>query len=84
VSHVVRGLDLKGQTAIHRMLQALLGLPAPELYHHHRLILDAEGRKLSKSDGAASLRGLRAAGATPGEVYGLIGLSAPAASGATP
>ena len=64
VTHVVRGRDLEGQTAIHRLLQALLGLPEPALYHHHRLILDAQGRKLSKSEGAATLVARRAAGAT--------------------
>ena len=54
VTHVVRGQDLFWSTSVHRVLQALLGLPAP-VYHHHRLILDADGRKLSKStrgDGA--------------------------------
>ena len=48
VTHVVRGQDLFWSTSVHRLLQALLGLPAP-VYHHHRLILDADGRKLSKS-----------------------------------
>ena len=45
ISHVVRGLDLYEATSIHRLLQELLGLPAP-LYHHHTLLLDADGRKL--------------------------------------
>ena len=54
VSDVVRGQDLFWSTSIHRLLQALLGLPEP-VYHHHRLILDAEGRKLSKSTQAKSL-----------------------------
>ena len=48
VTDVVRGQDLFHATSVHRLLQALLGLPAPR-YHHHRLILDADGRKLSKS-----------------------------------
>ena len=48
VTDVVRGQDLFWATAIHRLLQALLGLPEP-VYHHHRLIVDAAGRKLSKS-----------------------------------
>ncbi len=47
VTHVVRGLDMEPATPIHMLLQRLLGLPAPA-YHHHRLILDADGRKLSK------------------------------------
>ena len=60
VTDVVRGQDLFWATGIHRLLQALLGLPEP-VYHHHRLILDADGRKLSKSTQATSLRELRAA-----------------------
>lgn len=73
VSHVVRGRDLYAATAVHRLLQALLGLPAP-LYRHHRLILDSEGRKLSKSTGAASLAALRQAGASPADIRRLVGL----------
>src|ERR1043165_830815 len=73
VTHVVRGLDLQPATGVHRVLQALLGLPAP-LYHHHRLILDAEGRKLSKSTRATGLRELRAGGATPADIRRLAGL----------
>lgn len=63
VSHVVRGADLREATAVHRVLQALLGLPPPA-YHHHRLVLGPDGRKLSKSNGAESLAALRAAGTT--------------------
>src|SRR5690606_8202586 len=62
VTHVVRGRDLYHATAVHVLLQKLLGLPSP-VYHHHRLILDEAGRKLSKSDRATSLRSLAAAGA---------------------
>ena len=61
VTHVVRGLDLEPATSVQRLLQELLGLPAP-VYHHHRLILGADGRKLSKSEGAKSLRSLRRTG----------------------
>ena len=73
VTHVVRGQDLFWATAIHRLLQALLGLPEP-VYHHHRLILDAEGRKLSKATQATSLRELRAAGATVADIRRMVGL----------
>jgi glutamyl-Q tRNA(Asp) synthetase len=73
VTDVVRGQDLFWSTGIHRLLQALLGLPEPT-YHHHRLILDAGGRKLSKSTLATSLRQLRASGATPAEVRRMVGL----------
>jgi glutamyl-Q tRNA(Asp) synthetase len=73
VTDVVRGQDLFWSTAIHRLLQALLGLPEPT-YHHHRLILDAGGRKLSKSTLATSLRELRASGATPADIRRMVGL----------
>ena len=73
VSDVVRGQDLFWSTSIHRLLQALLGLPEP-VYHHHRLILDAEGDKLSKSREAESLRDLRATGATAADIRRLVGL----------
>jgi glutamyl-Q tRNA(Asp) synthetase len=73
VTDVVRGRDLFHSTSVHRLLQALLGYPQPR-YHHHRLILDADGRKLSKSTLATGLRELRARGATAAEVRCLAGL----------
>jgi glutamyl-Q tRNA(Asp) synthetase len=73
VSDVVRGQDLFWSTSIHRVLQALLGLPEPT-YHHHRLILDADGRKLSKSTQATSLRELRGRGATAVDIRRMVGL----------
>jgi glutamyl-Q tRNA(Asp) synthetase len=72
VTHVTRGRDLFEATHIHRLLQALLGLPAP-LYHHHRLINDALGRKLSKSAGGRSLRSLREEGVTAADVRHALG-----------
>ena len=65
VSDVVRGRDLYAATDVHRLLQALLGLPTP-LYHHHPLLLDGEGRRLAKRHGAPTLHDLREAGADPG------------------
>ena len=73
VTHVVRGVDLFHATSVHRLLQALLGLPVPT-YRHHGLILDAAGRKLSKSEGATGLAALRAAGATPADIRRIVGL----------
>jgi len=73
VTDVVRGQDLFWSTSIHRLLQALLGLPEP-IYHHHRLILDAEGKKLAKSTQAKSLRDLRAEGATAQDIRRMVGL----------
>ncbi len=73
VTDVVRGQDLFWATAIHRLLQALLGLPEP-VYRHHRLIVDGAGRKLSKSTSATSLRELRAGGATAVDIRRMVGL----------
>jgi glutamyl-Q tRNA(Asp) synthetase len=73
VSDVVRGQDLFWSTSIHRLLQMLLGLPEP-VYHHHQLILDVDGRKLSKSTQATSLRELRAAGAAAADIRRMVGL----------
>ncbi|MEP9401728.1 tRNA glutamyl-Q(34) synthetase GluQRS [Sphingomonas sp. VNH70] len=61
VSHVVRGVDLFHATHIHRLLQALLGLPVP-VWRHHPLLTDAQGRRLAKRDGAPALALLRAQG----------------------
>ena len=67
VSDVVRGADLEPATSLHMLLQRLLGLPTPR-YEHHSLILGPDGRKLSKSQGAISLRALREAGTAADEV----------------
>jgi glutamyl-Q tRNA(Asp) synthetase len=73
VTDAVRGQDLFWSTSIHRLLQTLLGLPEP-VYHHHKLILDADGQKLSKSTDATGLRELRAGGATAFDIRRMIGL----------
>jgi glutamyl-Q tRNA(Asp) synthetase len=73
VTEVVRGRDLFWSTSVHRLLQRLLGLPAPA-YRHHCLILDGGGRKLSKSTQATALRELRASGASPADIRRLVGL----------
>jgi glutamyl-Q tRNA(Asp) synthetase len=73
VTEVVRGVDLFWSTSVHRLLQQLLGLPQP-VWRHHRLILDQEGRKLSKSTAATALRELRAGGAAPTDIRRLMGL----------
>jgi glutamyl-Q tRNA(Asp) synthetase len=58
---------------VHRLLQALLGLPQPR-YYHHRLVLGADGRKLSKSTLAMALREIRARGVSPAEIRARVGL----------
>jgi glutamyl-Q tRNA(Asp) synthetase len=73
VTRVVRGRDLFWSTGVHRLLQALLHLPVP-VYHHHRLVLDAAGRKLSKSTQATALHSLRQDGVTAAEIRRMVGL----------
>ncbi len=75
VTVVTRGRDLFAATDLHRLLQVLLDLPEPR-YHHHRLLLGPDGRKLSKSAGSMSLRTLRKAGARASEVRREIGVEA--------
>jgi glutamyl-Q tRNA(Asp) synthetase len=71
VTLVTRGEDLAPATDIHRLLQALLGLPVPE-YHHHRMLSDSSGRRLAKRDRAATLRELRATGRSPVDVRRMV------------
>ncbi|WP_347264469.1 tRNA glutamyl-Q(34) synthetase GluQRS [Nitrobacter sp.] len=73
VTEVVRGRDLFRSTAVHRLLQKILDLPQPA-YHHHDLIRDGDGKKLSKSSGAIGLRELRAGGMMPAQLRRLVGL----------
>ncbi len=73
ISHVIRGEDLFEATAIHVLLQRLLGLPTP-VYHHHRLIRDENGKRLAKRDDARALQKYRAEGATPQDVRRMVGL----------
>ena len=61
VTLVTRGADLFPATHIHRLLQALLGLPVPR-WHHHALLLDESGRKLAKRRGSPSLADRRSTG----------------------
>jgi glutamyl-Q tRNA(Asp) synthetase len=76
VTDVVRGHDLFWSSSVHRLLQMLLGLPAPA-YHHHRLVLGADGRKLSKSTQATALRTLRQDGLAAADIRRMIGLERP-------
>jgi glutamyl-Q tRNA(Asp) synthetase len=71
VTLVTRGRDLLPSTHIQRVLQSLLKLPAPK-YAHHRLIVDAEGRKLSKREGSLSLRAYRGQRVTAAQVVAML------------
>jgi glutamyl-Q tRNA(Asp) synthetase len=72
VTLVTRGADLRPATALHRLIQHLMGWPAPR-YAHHPLLTDAAGRRLAKRDGAATLRALRGAGLRPAEARARAG-----------
>lgn len=73
ITHVIRGEDLFAATKIHVVLQHLLGLPTP-IYHHHRLIRDAAGKRLAKRDDARAIATYRAEGHTPRDIRQMIGL----------
>ncbi len=79
VTHVVRGLDLFEATAIHVVLQRLLGLPTP-VYLHHHLVRDAVGKRLAKRHDARAISAYREAGASPADLRRMVGL--PYATGA--
>ena len=61
VTCVTRGLDLFAASHLHRLRQALLGLPVPR-WHHHPLLVEEDGRKLAKRRGSPGLAERRAAG----------------------
>jgi len=67
VTHVLRGDDLRAATDIHRLLQALLGLPVP-FYRFHPLLVDQDGKRLAKRSGSVSLAELREQGMDPAQL----------------
>jgi glutamyl-Q tRNA(Asp) synthetase len=71
ITHVIRGQDLREAAGLHRLLQELLGLPAP-IYRHHKLLTDENGQRLSKRNKAFSLRAMRDAGMTVEDVRGIL------------
>ncbi len=72
VTLVTRGEDLLAATDLHRLLQSLMGWPAPA-YAHHALLRDANGRRLAKRDAAQTIAEMRAAGRSPAEVRAMAG-----------
>jgi glutamyl-Q tRNA(Asp) synthetase len=74
VTLVTRGNDLFAAAHVHRLLQALLRSPVPQ-YSHHRLILDAAGKRLAKRDEATTLKKIRAEGWTSARVRETLGLT---------
>lgn len=73
VTLVTRGEDLLHATHIHRILQALLDLPAPE-YHHHRLLTGEDGKRFAKRDRSLTIQALRETGKSQAEVRAMAGL----------
>ena len=73
ITLVTRGEDLLPSTHVHRLLQELLGLRAPD-YHHHPLLTDDEGRRYAKRDKSLSLKALRDEGKSPDQVRQMAGL----------
>jgi glutamyl-Q tRNA(Asp) synthetase len=71
ITLVTRGADLFAATHVHRLLQALLGLPTPR-YRHHPLLLDETGKRFAKRDRSLTLRALREAGRSPEEIREMI------------
>ncbi len=71
INLVTRGIDLKPATDLHRLIQTLMGWPEPT-YAHHPLLLDRNGKRLAKRDQAATLRDMRDAGMSVGEVLARI------------
>ncbi|MAV12772.1 MAG: glutamate--tRNA ligase [Cyanobium sp. MED843] len=79
ISHVIRGEDHIANTAKQLLLYEALDLPVPR-FAHAPLILNAEGRKLSKRDGVTSINDFRAMGYTPDAIANymtLLGWSVP-------
>lgn len=71
ITDVVRGQDLFQATSVHRLLQSLLGLPAPA-YRHHGLVPGPDGRKLSKSNQDTGIAAYREKGVSPAGLRALL------------
>lgn len=72
VELVTRGIDLFAATHVHRLLQALLDLPVP-VWRHHRLLLDAQGKRFAKRDRAPTLAAMREAGVSAADARARAG-----------
>ena len=72
---IVRGMDLWPSTLAQQNLASVLQMDhfTASTFHHHALLTEPGGRKLSKSAGDTSIQYLRKQGNTPGDIYNLIG-----------
>ena len=74
VTHVIRGQDLFAATPVQRLIQTLMGWPAPT-YRHHRLLAGPDGRRYAKRDRSVTLAELRAGGLTAEALRDELGFS---------
>jgi glutamyl-Q tRNA(Asp) synthetase len=72
VNLIIRGEDLLSSTGRQIRLARLLGHTTPPQFHHHALVKNPDGSKLSKSAGDTSIREMRAAGRTADEVLSAL------------
>ena len=70
ITSIVRGEDLQDQTPLHVLIQHLMGWETPR-YHHHPLVTDERGRKLSKTNKDLTIAFLREIGMSPEDVLSL-------------
>ena len=68
ITLVSRGADLLPAVPLQRILQELLGLPAPR-YVHHQLLTGDDGARLAKRENALSLRQMRQNGLSRADIY---------------
>ena len=74
ITHVIRGQDLFEATHVQRLIQTLMGWPAPT-YRHHRLLTGPDGRRYAKRDRSITLAELRAGGLTAEALRAELGFS---------
>ena len=67
---VIRGEDLLPSTGRQIAIGRLIGRPAPAVFVHHPLLVDAQGVKLSKANRDAGLSHLRRNGMSPAAALG--------------
>jgi glutamyl-Q tRNA(Asp) synthetase len=70
ITDIVRGKDLAGETPIHVLIQTLMGWPIPH-YHHHSLIMESDGKKMSKRRGSQTIASLRESGLSATDILAL-------------
>ncbi len=72
ITNIIRGDDLLNATHIQIVLQKLLNYKTPK-YHHHKLLLDENGKRFAKRDKAVTLKSMRESGIKPNEIWQKLG-----------